>query len=425
MSDKLDLLLKGGHVIDPANDLDGVRDIGIREGKIARVEEDIPVAAAQRCVDVENLIVTPGLLDIHVHCYPTRKVEREGLAGSLNADAHFLKEGITTCVDAGTAGADEIAHFRKTVVERSTCRVLAYVNISAPGMGSEIWGIDPEQDLANLDPQRAGEAALGHKEVVVGIKTAHYWTKEPFDAEHPPWASVDRAVEAGERCGMPVMVDFWPRPPERPYPDLLLEHLRPGDIHTHCFARQFPIVDAERQVYSYMFEARQRGVVFDLGHGAASFWYRNAGPALAGKFPPDSISTDLHMGNINGHVNSMLDVMSKYLALGMPVQEVIYRSTVTPAREIGRPELGNLSVGAEADVAVLGMLEGNFYFRDCGWACMDSQHRLECALTLRAGQVVWDRHGLTCPHWREVPPDSGYWEVTELPVPVPRLWRQD
>ena len=190
MSDKLDLLLKGGHVIDPANDLDGVRDIGIREGKIARVEEDIPVAAAQRCVDVENLIVTPGLLDIHVHCYPTRKVEREGLAGSLNADAHFLKEGITTCVDAGTAGADEIAHFRKTVVERSTCRVLAYVNISAPGMGSEIWGIDPEQDLANLDPQRAGEAALGHKEVVVGIKTAHYWTKEPFDAEHPPWASV-------------------------------------------------------------------------------------------------------------------------------------------------------------------------------------------------------------------------------------------
>ena len=425
MSEKLELLLKGGHVIDPANEIDGVCDIGIKDGKIARVEPNIPATRAEQSVDVSNLIVTPGLLDIHVHCYPGRQIEQGGLFGSLNADAHFLKEGVTTCADTGTAGAEEIAHFRETVIEKSTCRILAFVNISVPGMGSAHWGVDPEQDVANLDPKRTAEACLEHKEVVVGIKTAHYWTQEPFDADHPPWASVDRAVEAGELCSMPVMVDFWPRPPERPYPDLILEHLRPGDIHTHVFARQFPIVDAQGQVYDYMFAARQRGIHFDLGHGAASFWFRNAARAMAGKFPPDSISTDLHMGNIHGHVNSQLDVMSKCLAMGMPIQEVIYRSTVTPARAVNRPQLGTLSVGAEADVAVLGLLEGNFYYRDCGWACIDAQYRLECAMTLRAGQVVWDRHGLTCPHWQEVPADSGYWEVTQTPVPVPRLWRTD
>jgi len=423
MSDQLDLLLKGGHVIDPANDVDGVRDVGIKDGKIARVEEDIS-AAADRSVDVSNLLVTPGLIDIHVHCYWTRSSKSGSYAGSLNADAHFLKEGVTTCVDTGTAGAEEIAHFRETLIDPSTCRILAYVNICASGMGSSRHGKDPEQDLANLDPEKAADAALAHQDVVVGIKAAHYWTQKPFDAEHPPWASVDRAVEAGERCGMPVMIDFWPRPPERPYPDLILEHLRPGDIHTHVFARQFPIVDAEGKVYDHMFAARKRGIHFDLGHGAASFWFRSAARAFAGKFPPDSISTDLHMGNINGHVHSMLDTMSKYLAIGMPVQEVIYRSTVTPARALRRPELGTLSVGVEADVAVLGLLEGNFYYRDCGWACIDGRHRLECALTLRAGQVVWDRHALTCPHWREVD-EPGYWQIPATPVPVPRLWRKD
>lgn len=421
MPRKLEILLKGGHVIDPANDIDTICDVGILDGRIARVEENIATEEADRVIDVGNLVVTPGLLDIHVHAYHTRAHSPGMFVGSLNADAHFLKEGVTTCVDTGTAGAEEFEHFRKTVIETSKTRILGFVNIAAPGMG------DPEQVVANLNPQKAAETAATHDDVCVGIKTAHYWTTEPFDDEHPPWASVDATVEAGELCKMPVMVDFWPRPPERSYPDLLLKHLRPGDIHTHVFARQFPIIDEQGEVYDYMREARKKGIHFDLGHGAASFWYRAAMPAIADRFPPDSISTDLHMGNINGHVHSMLDTMSKCLAMGMSLQEVIYRSTVTPARAIHRPQLGSLTPGSEADVAILGVLEGNFYYRDCGWACIEAQHRLECAITLRAGEVVWDRHGMTCPHLQEIPEEEAYWHLPKLQAanPIPRLWRTD
>ena len=421
MPRKLEILLKGGHVIDPANDIDTICDVGILDGRIARVEENIPIEVADRVIDVGNLVVTPGLLDIHVHAYHTRAHGPGMFVGNLNADAHFLKEGVTTCVDTGTSGAEEFEHFRKTVIETSKTRILGFVNIAAPGMG------DPEQVVANLNPQKAAETAATHDDVCVGIKTAHYWTTEPFDDEHPPWASIDATVEAGELCKMPVMVDFWPRPPERSYPDLLLKHLRPGDIHTHVFARQFPIIDEQDEVYDYMREARKKGIHFDLGHGAASFWYRAAMPAIADRFPPDSISTDLHMGNINGHVHSMLDTMSKCLAMGMSLQEVIYRSTVTPARAIHRPQLGSLTPGSEADVAILGVLEGNFYYRDCGWACIEAQHRLECAITLRAGEVVWDRHGMTCPHLQEIPEEEAYWHLPKLQAanPIPRLWRTD
>ncbi|MDA0746941.1 MAG: amidohydrolase/deacetylase family metallohydrolase [bacterium] len=415
--EKLDLLLKGGHVIDPANGVDGVRDVGVRNGRIARVAERIPPAEAVHVVDVSGLLVTPGLLDIHVHAYVNRlHHSNDFFLGSLHADAHFLKEGVTTCVDTGTAGCEEIEHFRTSVMEKSICRVLAYVNISAPGMG------EVEQDIGTFDVKAAARAATDHREFVVGIKTAHYWTKEPFDAVHPPWESVERSVEAGDLCGMPVMVDFWPRPPERPYPDLILKKLRPKDIHTHVFARQFPVIDENGKVYPYMFEARERGVWFDLGHGAASFWFRNGARAFEQGFKPDSISTDLHMSNIHGCVISMLDTMSKCLVMGMPLQEVIYRSTVTPAQAIGRPQLGTLSIGAEADVAVLEHRKGSFSYRDCGYGRMDGQDRLECKLTLRKGNVVWDRDALTMPAWQELPED--YWEVTEVPVPVQRHWRE-
>ncbi|MDA1193328.1 MAG: amidohydrolase/deacetylase family metallohydrolase [Candidatus Poribacteria bacterium] len=409
----LDLLLKGGHVLDPANRIDGTFDVGIRGDRIAAVAASIPSDSAEHVVDMTGLIVVPGLIDIHTHAYHTRHWG----VGSLNADAHFLKEGVTTCVDTGTAGHDEFADFYENVMRASVTRILAYVNISAPGMG------DPEQVVANLDPRKAAETASAFSQVCVGIKTAHYWVRDPFDAEHPPWASVELAVEAGDLCGMPVMVDFWPRPPKRPYPDLILKKLRPGDIHTHVFARQFPVIDSNGKVYDYMFEARERGIHFDLGHGAASFWYRNAVPALEQGFPPDSISTDLHMGNINGHVHSMLDTMSKCLAMGMPLSEVVYRSTVTPAKAIRRTELGTLTVGAEADVAALRNLKGDFAYRDCGWGRIDGNDRLECALTVRSGKVVWDRDARTVPHWSDG--DDAYFELTATQVPIRRMWRDE
>jgi dihydroorotase len=411
----LDLLLKGGHVVDPANNIDGVFDVGIRDGLIDRVAPDIGIGEAEHVIDVSRSLVTPGLLDIHVHCYVNRLHSGPGYwVDSLNADAHFLKEGVTTCVDTGTAGAQEMAHFRESVIDRAICRILAYVNIAAPGMG----GV--EQVITNFDVDAVAKAAADHSDVVVGVKTAHYWAQAPFDAEHPPWESVERAVDAGEACGMPVMVDFWPRPPERSYPDLILKKMRPGDIHTHVFARQFPVLDDEGRLRPYMREARARGIWFDLGHGAASFWFRNGAPAVEQGFVPDSISTDLHMANIRGPVASMLDTMSKCLAMGMPLQEVIYRSTVTPAQAIRRPELGTLTVGAVADVAVLECLKGDFAYRDCGYGKIEGKDRLQCRMTIRNGRVAWDRDALTAPLWGENPEDG--MDVSEAATGIKRHW---
>ena len=415
-SPNIDLLLKGGRVIDPANRQDGIADVAVSGDRILRVALAIDPSEAEQVIDASGLLVIPGLLDIHIHSYVNRLNQEEGaFVGSLDADAHFLASGVTTAVDVGTAGADEFAHFRRTVIERAKTRLLALVNICRPGMG------DAEQEVENLDPAAAAEAALAHRDVVVGIKTAHYWTMLPFDGEHPPWVSVERAVEAGRLCDMPVMVDFWPRPPERPYPDLILEKLRPGDIHTHVFARQFPVIDDCGRVQPYMREARARGTWFDLGHGAASFWFRNAKRAIDDGFVPDSISTDLHAGSIRGTANSMLDVMSKCLAMGMPLQEVIYRSTVTPARAIRRPALGTLSPGAEADVALLEVRSGQFSFRDCGDGRIDTDRKLECVLTLRAGKIVYERDGLSAPHWRDAP--EPYWRIPETQTPFDRIWR--
>ncbi|MBN1876037.1 MAG: amidohydrolase/deacetylase family metallohydrolase [Anaerolineae bacterium] len=402
-----DIVLKGGHVIDPANGIDIPLDVGITDKRIARVAADIPETEATQVVDVGGCYVTPGILDIHTHVYTFRPVT-DSYVGGMNADAHLLASGVTTTVDAGTAGWMDWPDFKAACIDKATVRILAFLNIAARGMVDST----SEQHVPDLDAHIAAAVVNAYPELLVGIKTAHYWTRKPWDTEHPPWVSVERAVEAGELCGKPVMVDFWPRPPERPYPTLILEKLRPGDIHTHVFAQQFPILDEDGHVCEYMFQARERGVVFDLGHGAGSFWFRNAVPALRDNFPPDSISTDFHMGNVNGPVVSMLHTMSKYVSMGMPLQEVIMRSTVIPAREIGRPELGTLSIGAEADIAVLRQWEGTFGFTDCGHAKLTGNTKLECMMTLRAGKIVYDPTGMSMPEWEQAP--ASYWEMPAL-----------
>jgi dihydroorotase len=401
---KYDLLLKGGRLIDPANGLDDTLDLAVRDGKIAEVGADLPAARAAQVVDVRGLVVTPGILDIHTHVYVIPKTPHNDVE-SVNADAHLLASGVTTTVDAGTAGWQDFIDFKAGTIDRATVRILAFLNIARRGM------IDArsEQYPPDMQPQVAASLASAYPETIVGIKTAHYWTRDPWDEVHVPWASVDRALQAAELCGLPVMVDFWPRPPERPYPDLILEKLRPGDIHTHVFAQQFPIVNAAGKVNDFMFEARRKGVHFDLGHGAGSFWFRNAVPAFNDGFPPDSLSTDLHMGNIAGPVLSMQQTMSKFLSMGMPLGEVIERSTVTPARAIRRPQLGTLTLGAEADVAVFKLHEGDFSFADCGKAKMKGRFKLECQLTLRGGKVVFDPSGMSLPEWEQAP--AAYWVV--------------
>jgi dihydroorotase len=394
-----DLLLKNGHTIDPLNNIDGKMDVAIAGGKIAAVEADINPALAKKVVDVSGHYVTPGLIDIHVHVYHTR--EPEGL--SVMADSHSFKSGVTTVVDTGTAGAKHFLHFKRTVIDLVKTRIFAYINIVDLGMTGPF-----EQDIKTMDPELAASVVLAYPDICVGIKTAHYWTSLPFDDLHPPWAAVDAAVAAGNICNKPVMVDFWPRP-ERTYQELILQKMRPGDIHTHVFAQQFPVLDEKGKPNKFLFEARERGVIFDVGHGAGSFWFRNAVPAMQNGFIPDSISTDLHVRNVHGVVIDMLTTMNKLLNIGMPLQELIYRSTVTPANEIGHPELGNLSVGAEADVAVLKMQSGDFGFMDCGRAKLCGDKKLECMLTLRAGEIVFDPNAMSVPKWQDAP--AAYWQI--------------
>ena len=395
---QFDLLLKNGHLIDPKNGIDAARDIAIRAGKIAAVADNIPSAQAAQSIDVAGLIVSPGLIDMHVHVYHTREPETL----SIIADHHCFRSGVTAVVDTGTAGAKHFLHFKRTVIDRAKTRIFAYINIVKSGM------IGPfEQDVSEMDAELAASIVLAYPENCVGIKTAHYWVSEPFDDAHPPWAAVDSALEASAICGKPLMVDFWHRP-GRTYQELLRK-MQPGDIHTHVYAQQFPILNERNEPADFMFEARERGIIFDLGHGAGSFWFRQAIPAFEGGFGPDSISTDLHIGNVNGVVHDMLTTMSKLLCMGMPLAEVIYRSTVTPAEEIGHPELGHLSVGAEADIAVLKQEAGKFGYVDCGQARLDGRQKLSCEMTLRAGEIVFDLNGRAAPAWQDAPP--AYWKI--------------
>ena len=398
-SPRFEVLLKGGPLIDPANHLSAPLDVALAHGKVAAVDAAIPAGTAQQVMDVTGMYVVPGLIDIHVHVYHTR--EPEGL--SVMADSHSFRSGVTTLVDTGTAGARHFLHFKRTVIDLSKTRIFAFVNIVDQGMIGDF-----EQEPANFDPELCAGTVLAYPDICVGVKTAHYWTRLPYDDLHTPWAAVDRGVAASKLCSKPLMVDFWPRP-ERTYPELLLEKMQPGDIHTHVFAQQFPIVDAAGKPNDFLFKARERGIVFDLGHGAGSFWFRNAVPAMQNGFGPDSISTDLHTRNVHGVVVDMLTTMNKILNIGMPLAEVIYRSTLTPAQEIGHPELGHLSVGAEADVAVLKMQTGEFSFVDCGKAKMSGDRKLECAMTLRAGEIVYDPSGLSVPRWQDAPP--AYWTL--------------
>ncbi|MGH9449712.1 MAG: amidohydrolase/deacetylase family metallohydrolase [Terriglobia bacterium] len=398
-----DLLLKNGQVIDLANHIDGVMDVAVEGGKIAAVEASIPASEAGKVVDVQGLYVTPGLIDIHVHI-------AQGGAPlnwfSPDARSHIrpwkimsdlmLSSGVTTVVDAGSAGSDTYLAEKEEVIDHSQVRILSWLNIVADGMSGGL-----EQDMDQMDPKLCAATIRKYRDTIVGVKTAHYWTVKPWDAEHQPWVAVDRAEECGRLAGVPIMVDFFPRPPERPYSDLILKKMRPGDIHTHVFAQQFPIILPDGKVNPIMWEARKRGVIFDVGHGSGSFWFRNAMPAIQQGFLPDSISTDLHDGSIVQLALSLNNVMSKFLAMGETLHDVIQQTTVNPAREIHRTDLGTLSVGSVADIAVLEVLHGRFSYIDDGFARQDGNEKLITQMTVRGGAIVFDPYGLSAVDWRK------------------------
>ena len=413
-----DLLLKGAHVIDPKNKISDVRDVAIRDGLIAAVARDIPAKQASKVVDVSGLYLTPGLIDLHAHVFAGS--DGVGLAGgesSIYPDAFALRVGVTTVVDAGSSGRRNFAHFKKTVIDRARTRVLAFLNIGGVGMP----GDDNEQNVSDMDAKGAAEVAIANRDTIVGIKVAHY--------RGPDWTPVERGVEAGALANLPVMVDFGEFRPERPFQDLVLKKLRPGDIYTHTFYAPVPMLDEQGRLLPYLFEARKRGVLFDVGHGGAAFEFRQAVPAVRQGFPPDSISTDVHSGSINAGMKDQLNVMSKFLNMGMPLDDVIYRSTWNPARIIHREQLGHLSVGAQADIAVLRIERGQFAFVDSWGAGMDGNQRLIGELTVASGRVVYDLNGLTRDRWDKLgkyqPQGDPSWDGTRggaRPRPLTR-WK--
>jgi len=403
-----DLLLQGGHVIDASNRLSAVRDVAIKDGKIAAVAVHIPSAEARKTIDVRGLYVTPGLVDIHVHTYAGTGM-RDAYSGdhSVYPDGFTFRSGVTTVVDAGSSGWRNFEDFKDRIVDRSKTRVLASLNIVGHGMG----GGAIEQNLDDMDARATAEEAKKFKAVVVGIKTAHY--------DGPEWTPVERAVEAGTLAGIPVMVDFGTFRPERPFQDLVLKKLRPGDIYTHTYLDAVPMLDAQGRVQPYLFEARKRGVIFDVGHGGGSFLFRQAVPAIRQGFVPDSISTDLHIDSMNSGMKDMLNVMSKFLNMGLSLDDVVARSTRNPAREIHREDLGSLSVGAPADVAVLRLDKGHFGFVDVFGARLQGSLKLACELTVREGLVVYDLNGISREDWNKLgvyrPQGDATWDGTINP----------
>ena len=391
-----DLLLQGGHLIDPKNNLDGPHDLAIAHGKIAAVDTHIPAEKARQTLDVTGLCITPGLVDIHTHMYATPGWP-DAWAGdnSILPDGFSFRSGVTTMVDTGSAGWRTFEDFRHRVLDRFDTRTFAFVNIAGMGMVSTAL----EQNVADMDIERTAGMMREHADVVVGAKTAHF--------QGPEWVSTDRALAAGKKAGMPTMVDFGLFPRKRPYYELVTQRMGAGDITTHMFRADVPWVDGQSRLFDYFQQARQRGIIFDVGHGAGSFCFRNAVPAIAQGFYPDSISTDLHTLCMNDAMMDMTNVMSKFLAIGMPLEEVIRESTINPAQEIGHGELGHLSIGAVADVAGLKLHRGNFAYRDVFDGRLTGDQRLHCELTLLAGKVMWDWNSRTGVDYRELGPTYG------------------
>jgi dihydroorotase len=381
----LDLLIRNGHVIDPKNNIDGVMDVAIQGNKIIQVGRNIS-QNAKKVVDATGLYVTPGIIDIHGHHFFGTE-PNSYLSNSFTAvppDGFTFRAGVTTVADAGGPGWRNFDLYKTNVIDQSKTRVLVFLNIVGAGMK----GGAHEQSILDMDPKLAAMSARTNKEYIVGIKLAHY--------EGSEWTPAERAVEAGKLAEIPVMVDFGRSYPPLSLRTLLMEKLRPGDILTHCYGgvpgREKVIENGKLQPWAL--EAQKRGIIFDVGHGGGSFLFSQAIPAIKQGLKPNSISTDLHTGSMNGGMKDMLNVMSKLLNIGLTLQEVITTSTWNPAQIINRKELGNLSAGAPADVAIFSLDKGTFGFIDVDGYKITGDKKLTCQLTVRDGRVVWDLNGL-------------------------------
>ncbi len=402
---EIDILIKGGHVIDPKNKIDGKMDVAIKDGKIFRIASNIPANTSKKTVYASGLYVSPGFIDMHVHVFAGAEEQdyagfgiTNGL-GSVAPDDFTFRSGVTTVVDAGSSGWRNFPSFKKQTIDQSQTRVLAFISIAGHGMLGTIHA----QDTTDMNPITTAFMMNEYPDIIVGIKAHHYQGHD--------FTPVKRAITAGNMTKKPIIVDFGSSNPKLSIEDLFMKYFRPGDIFTHTFsgsaaselqaAGRESVVDANNKVKPFIFEAQKQGRIFDVGHGGGAFVWSTAINSFKQGFYPNTISTDLYRNSRNAGMKDMANVMSKFLNMGMPLKDVVLRSTWNPANVIQRTDLGHLSEGAVADIAVFNVREGNFGFMDSRGSVLKGTKKIEAELTLRAGKIAWDLNGISGKMWDE------------------------
>ncbi len=368
-----DLVLKGGHVIDPAEGIDRIADVAFDGGKVAAVGDGLDGRDIRH---VEGLYVTPGLIDLHTHVY------WGGTSLGIDAEDFCRTSGVTTAVDTGSAGPGNFPGFRKHVIEPSRTRILAYLHVSFAGIYafSKTVMVGESEEMRMMAPAEAVAVADANRDVIVGIKIRVGRHASGTSGVAP----LDMALQVADALGLPLMAHIDHPPPTY---EEVLERLRPGDVLTHAF-RPFPNspVDGKGRVKDEVWRAREKGVIFDIGHGMGSFAYKTARAMLEGGFRPDVISSDVHSLCINGPAYDQVTTLSKFLCLGMPLQDVIAASTVNAAKALQRPELGSLAPGSVGDATLLEVKAGTFSYEDVTGEIMTGDRRI-----LARGAVVGGR----------------------------------
>ncbi len=386
---EIDLLIKNGHVIDPKNHINSRMDVAIANGKIVEVATAIPESKAKKVIDAKGLYVSPGFIDIHTHVFAGSGPGFADGINSLSPDDFACRSGVTTVVDAGTSGWRNFPRFKEQVIDQSKTRVLAFLSIGGLGLS----GKPAQENLDDMNVDSTYRTVEKYPDVIVGIKIGHYEGKE--------WTPFDRAVEAAGKANVPLLVEC--HLPQYSL-EAQLNRMRPGDIITHSYeniSERMPVVDEHGMLRPFVKEALRKGILFDVGHGGAGFWFSQAVPAFRQGLVPNSFGTDLHRFSVNAGMKDMLNVMSKYMAMGMKTEDVVLHATWAPAKAIKREDLGNLSEGAPADIAVWSIRKGKFGFVDAGGNRIEGQEKLEAELTLREGKIVWDLNGLSAKKFQE------------------------
>ncbi len=377
-----DLLIRNGHVIDPAASLDARRDVAVNGGRVAAILEPGAEARAIRTVDASGRYVVPGLIDFHVHVFPG--VSHFG----IEPDSTCLARGVTTVVDFGTAGGLIFDGFRRFVIDSSQTRVFALLHIAGQGMISSVGtlpALGELHDLRYCSVENVERVVAKHRDVICGIKircTANLAEGGRHEAE-----GLALARAAAERVGLPLVVHT---PGSSLTIEQILAELKPGDVLTHCYhGKSCGLVDADRQLLPAVRDALRSGVLLDVGHGVASFDIRVARALLQQGILPDFISSDIHHYNVHGPVFDLVTTMDKFLHLGLSLRDVILRVTQTPARFLGREhELGTLRPGAIADIAILELQQGQFPLTDSEQHTEVARQRIEPTHVFRAGRQV-------------------------------------